>query len=170
MSISPLSDPMVYALFVHHRERAPKALVDRLLPMVVKEPRMTVVQSATGEVVEVDFPVRNFYPVFRLYPTVEDVLVVVGRFYRVTPDEILSPSRKGPLIWPRQVAMYLATLTTNKSLLQLGRSFRRDHTSIIHARNKARRAVEGDARFADEVEILRAQLAQRLAARNQAAA
>ena len=34
---------------------------------------------------------------------------------------------------PRQVAMYLAKAMTPKSLPEIGRRFRRDHTTVIHA-------------------------------------
>ena len=41
------------------------------------------------------------------------------------------------------------------SLMQVGCWFGRDHTTVLHARERMRRKIAGDRRFAKQVEDLR---------------
>ena len=60
-----------------------------------------------------------------------------------------SPSRYREDTRPRQVAMYLARGLTGRSWERLGRSFKRDHTTVIHGV----RAVEERLRCDDELRL-----------------
>ena len=46
---------------------------------------------------------------------------------------ILGPSRRRAIAWPRMRAMARAHLDYGFSLPAIGRVFRRDHTSVLHA-------------------------------------
>ena len=65
--------------------------------------------------------------------TVDKIQAIVSNFYNIPLNEMLSQRRSRPLARPRQVAMYLAKMTT-RSLPEIGRRFaNRDHTTVIHA-------------------------------------
>jgi chromosomal replication initiator protein len=54
--------------------------------------------------------------------------------FGLSREELLSSSRAARIVWPRQVAMYLARELTGESLPAIGRRFGgRDHTTVLHA-------------------------------------
>jgi len=58
-------------------------------------------------------------------------LVAIG--FGVTPAEIMSPSRRAPVAFARQTAMYLLHVELGLNLSQAGRAFGRDRTTASHA-------------------------------------
>ncbi len=69
--------------------------------------------------------------------TLEDILSHVARALSADPKEILGPKRSKEIVWPRQVAIYLAREVTDKSLAEIGMFFGgRDHSTVLHAYNK----------------------------------
>ena len=92
-------------------------------------------------------------------PTIREVQVAVGSYYCVTAMDIRSARRDGPIIKPRQVAMYLAREVAREELTKIGRHFGgRDHTTVIHAVRKMEALIEVDMILAGEV----AELTRRL--------
>jgi chromosomal replication initiator protein len=92
-----------------------------------------------------------------LYPTppphrtsVDTITAAACEQFGLTPEELLSTARAPRVAWPRQVAMYVARELTDESLPALGRQFRRDHTTVLHAwrRTAERIARDEDARSA----------------------
>ena len=69
-----------------------------------------------------------------------------------------SKSRQGSIVLPRQVAMYLCRELTNESLVAIGRSFARDHTTIMHAVDKIRARMEKESSIKEDVTSLVTQL------------
>lgn len=65
-----------------------------------------------------------------------EILWVVARYYQVDPVALLGPSRQSQLIEPRFVAVYLVRELTDDGYSKIARTFRRDHTSIMHAYQK----------------------------------
>lgn len=77
----------------------------------------------------------------RLIPTgisnkVRRIQTAVADAYGVGRIELISHRRGSLIVLPRQVAMYLCATLTDKSTTEIGRQFKRDHTTILHARNK----------------------------------
>lgn len=68
--------------------------------------------------------------------TIARIQQIVGRSYGCTREEILSRKRSGTLVPARHVACYVARRLTEASYPQLGRLFRRDHTSVLSAVKK----------------------------------
>lgn len=90
---------------------------------------------------------------------VEDIQRQVAREFGVTKADLLSSRRTRQVVWPRQVAMYLAKVLTPRSLPEIGRRFGgRDHTTVLHAVRKVERLVEEDPNVAALTEKLRRQL------------
>jgi chromosomal replication initiator protein len=103
----------------------------------------------------------------RLYPnapspyrSAAEIQAAACRYFDLTPDELLSPSRSTRITWPRQVAMYLARELTGESLPAIGRHFGgRDHTTVMHAVKRTEERISADSTSRRAVESLRAQLA-----------
>lgn len=74
--------------------------------------------------------------------------------------EMVSDRRSRGVARPRQVAMYLATRLTTKSLVAIGERFgNRNHTTVIHARDQIERLRDEDPRFDHVVGELERRLA-----------
>jgi chromosomal replication initiator protein len=92
---------------------------------------------------------------------IEDIQRVVARQYNVSRADLLSSRRTANVVRPRQVAMYLAKTLTLRSLPEIGRRFGgRDHTTVLHAVRKIENLVSKDLSLAEEIEILKRQLAE----------
>lgn len=82
--------------------------------------------------------------------------VVAGSF-NIAVNHLLSDLRE--FSWERQVAMYLSRELTGKSLPTIGRSFHRDHTTILYGCRRVEKRLETDPHARADVEALRAALA-----------
>lgn len=61
-------------------------------------------------------------------------------------DDLVSKARHQPLACTRQLMQYIVREVTGASYPTLGRCFRRDHTTVMHAVKKVARMVTSDAR------------------------
>ncbi len=57
----------------------------------------------------------------------------VGKEFQVSMQDMQSKSRKKALAFPRQVAMYLCRKHTQESLAEIGKQFKRDHSTVLHS-------------------------------------
>ncbi len=57
----------------------------------------------------------------------------VSKQYDISVPDMQSRSRKKALTFPRQVAMYLCRKHTQESLSEIGKEFRRDHSTVMHS-------------------------------------
>ncbi len=57
----------------------------------------------------------------------------VGKQFNVSIKEMQSRSRKKALTFPRQIAMYLCRKHTQESLADIGKEFKRDHSTVLHS-------------------------------------
>jgi hypothetical protein len=74
-------------------------------------------------------------------------------------DAMLSERRTARLARPRQVAIYLASVCTNYSLPQIGRCFRRDHSTVIQAIRVVQKRMASSPELALRVKRLQGELA-----------
>lgn len=66
--------------------------------------------------------------------TIDTVQEVVADYFNVSVADLKSKSRKRELVYPRQVAMYIAKEKTGLALKSIGYHFGgRDHSTVIHA-------------------------------------
>lgn len=63
---------------------------------------------------------------------IEKIISEVAKTYNVTEEEILSERRTKSLVIARQVAMYISRKMTDLSFKQIGESFGKDHTTVLH--------------------------------------
>ena len=87
--------------------------------------------------------------------TVSRIMDLICHHYRISLEELLSPSKEKRLAHPRHVAMYLARKNTNLTLMEITRAFRRnDHTTIHHGVKKIGALIERDAVFSREMSYI----------------
>ncbi len=68
---------------------------------------------------------------------VQLIMDEVADYFALTVDDLCSPSRSRQLVTARQIAMYLARELTDMSLPRIGKAFGgRDHTTVMHAKQK----------------------------------
>ena len=90
--------------------------------------------------------------------SLDEIIRRVCEYYNLSLHDMASKSRQGTIVLPRQVAMYLCRELTNESLVAIGRSFSRDHTTIMHAVDKIRALMEKDPSLKEDVNNLITQL------------
>lgn len=92
-------------------------------------------------------------------PTVKDIQrSVCSRFPGVSMGDITSERRTSKIVFPRQVAMFLATELTSKSLPTIGRAFKRDHTTVLYSIRKIGR-LRKDPRVSQLIADIQKELA-----------
>jgi chromosomal replication initiator protein len=88
-------------------------------------------------------------------PSLEAIQQAVCEAFSITVDELLSTSRAARLVWPRQVAMYLARENTNLTFPDIGRRFGgRNHTTVMHAVKRTADRLTTDREAFDTVRAL----------------
>jgi len=87
--------------------------------------------------------------------TIAEIQAAACKHFGVSSEELTSASRGARVVWPRQLAMYLARELTEESLPAIGREFGgRDHSTVLHAWRRARAKIDADADAREAVEKL----------------
>ncbi|MBI3551125.1 MAG: chromosomal replication initiator protein DnaA [Elusimicrobia bacterium] len=90
---------------------------------------------------------------------VETIQRVVAYKYSVEVKDLKGHQRTASISLPRQVAMYLACVMTDMSLKEIGRAFGgKDHTTVLHGREKIRKEIEKDPFFLELVNKLQSDI------------
>lgn len=72
-------------------------------------------------------------------PTIREIQDITARYYGISPAEIRGPGRYQPVARARQVAIKVSRDLTGFSYPLIGRGFKRDHTTIMHACSRVAR-------------------------------
>jgi chromosomal replication initiator protein len=79
----------------------------------------------------------------------------VAKAYGLSVKEMDNPRRDQRLAVPRHIAMYIAAELTNCSLPQIAREFgKKDHTTIMYARDKVKDLIARDETYRNKVRSL----------------
>lgn len=114
--------------------------------------RIVAYASLTGSAVNRDLVAEVLE---QLYPHVhrgashqiriETIKKLTAEAYGVSVEEIESKSRSQKVLWPRQVAMYLAREEANFQLPQIGDAFQgRNHSTVINACKRVESRIAAD--------------------------
>jgi chromosomal replication initiator protein len=106
---------------------------------------------------------KDVYPQGEAAPevTIARIQEAVIQRFGVSLDELVSPRRSQAVAYPRQVAMYLSRELTDASLPKIGREFGgRDHTTVIHAKDKITKLIREDRSVYNLVQELTARIKQ----------
>ncbi len=92
-------------------------------------------------------------------PLGPDVIIrTTAHAYGFSTEDLLSSSRRQPLVLARQIAMYLCRELTDLSLPKIGERFNRDHTTVLHSVEKVKRILRSDRAVFDRVNQLTQEL------------
>lgn len=107
----------------------------RQIEGVVK--KLQAYKSLLGAHIDVTAVSRAIRDIFHenpgLNPTAEIIIEETEKFYGLNPGEIIGGNRGRTIAQARHVAAYLARLLTKLSLPDIGTSFRRHHSTIMHS-------------------------------------
>jgi chromosomal replication initiator protein len=65
--------------------------------------------------------------------SIADIQQFVARHFKLTPQQLQSKSRSKGVSYPRQIAYYFCRKYTEVTLAEIGRSFNRNHSSVLRA-------------------------------------
>ena len=88
--------------------------------------------------------------------TTDTIIDAVCTFYSLAKTDLLGKKRNKELVEPRQICIYLITELMNLPLAAIGQAMGgRDHTTVIHARDKIADQMRTSKRLATDVDDLR---------------
>ncbi len=77
-----------------------------------------------------------------------DIIAQTCKYFNINSQDLIGKKRTKNIVEPRMIAIYLITELLDLPLVNIGQIFGgRDHTTIIHARNKITEDVKNDARI-----------------------
>lgn len=80
--------------------------------------------------------------------TPNTIIDTVCTYYNIERSELLGKKRNKEIVIPRQICMYLIDDMLDLPLTTIGKDiFGRDHTTVIHARNKISDSIKNDVRI-----------------------
>jgi chromosomal replication initiator protein len=148
-------------------ERIDPAVIDLIVERVEDMNKLTgmmqkleMVQATRGYYVTIDLAEALLADELRTSKqllTLEKIVSAVCEFYGISPKQLKSERRTKDLVRPRQVAMYLACMAAKPrlSLPTIGRLLGgRDHTTVMHGRNKIEELLSTDLLLRQEIEQL----------------
>jgi chromosomal replication initiator protein len=87
--------------------------------------------------------------------SVEQILKSVATIFQVRVSDLRGATRTKDIALPRQVAMYLAKEMINESLIMLGASFGKTHSTILHACKTIEKKVAEDETLRRQIGMVR---------------
>lgn len=85
----------------------------------------------------------------------QEVLEAVSRYYSVSVQDMMGPSRVREILLPRQIAMHLGKKHNRMSFVRLGEAFGgRDHTTVMNAIEKIEAHLHSDPQLLREVRAI----------------
>lgn len=128
--------------------------------------RVVAFSSLTRSSVDIDlaksvlqdiFPERSSQPI-----SVATIQREVSKYYTISHSELIGSKRSQSVVYPRQVAMYLAREMTDLSLPRIGAEFGgRDHTTVMHAYAKIVKLMNADRDVYNQIQTLTNQIRQK---------
>ena len=74
--------------------------------------------------------------------TPDDIIDTVSNYFNIPKDDLIGRKRNKEIVEPRQICIYLMWSMLTIPLATIGQTFNRDHTTIIHARDKIMEQVK----------------------------
>lgn len=86
----------------------------------------------------------------------DKIIHTVANFYDINEKDLLAPSRKKEIVYPRQIAMYLLREELKCSFPFIGRKFKgKDHTTAIYAYEKILKEIQQNEKIEEEVMLIK---------------
>lgn len=93
--------------------------------------------------------------------TAEIIRDFLARQFKISGEEMQSKSRKKSIAFPRQISMYLSRKMTDQPLVDIGRAFNRDHSTVVHAIRVITDSIARNASVRGQVDLLTKRLQQK---------
>ncbi len=90
--------------------------------------------------------------------SIQTIKDVVGKYFRVSQEEMTSRSRKRVHLLPRNLSIFLSKKYTNQTLETIGKAFNRDSTSVIYAVNAVEKDLKKNPEMGKQLRFLSAQI------------
>lgn len=74
----------------------------------------------------------------------EAILMTICKVTGLSSEELRSQHRARHLARPRQVACFLMSRLSNRSLMEIGRFMHRDHTTVMHGNRTVREKLDAE--------------------------
>jgi chromosomal replication initiator protein len=117
----------------------------------------TITVDLARDVLKGMFPERVARPI-----SIQTIQNEVCRFYTLTMVDLISNKRSQNIVFPRQVAMYLARELTDLSLPRIGAEFGgKDHTTVIHATAKITKLLGEQRDVLNQIQSLTTSIRQK---------
>ena len=88
----------------------------------------------------------------------DDIINCVCNFYKVSKTDLLSKKKTKEIALARQVGMYLVLEMMNLPQAFVGKLFKRDHATVIYARDKITEQIDTDTKLKIEVNDIKKML------------
>ncbi|MGC9324648.1 MAG: chromosomal replication initiator protein DnaA [Desulfomonilia bacterium] len=86
--------------------------------------------------------------------TIPYILEFISKNFELSPEILISPSRKRDIIYPRQIAIFLCRRYTDEPLQTIGTAFSRKHSSIIHSLETIENKYTNNLKVKREIDFL----------------
>jgi len=83
------------------------------------------------------------------------ILDAVASFFDLSPNDLLSSTRRKEIVKPRQIVMYLLRQELRESYPSIGRKHGKDHTTAIYAYEKICKQIEEDDSLLTEINLIK---------------
>lgn len=128
--------------------------------------RISAWRSISGKPIDLDMvkeATRDFFPEHSIKPiSIQTIQREVCRYFQVSNADLIGSKRSQQIVFPRQVAMYLARELTDMSLPKIGNEFGgRDHTTVMHANKKIQELMSAQRDVYNQVQQLTNAIKQR---------
>jgi chromosomal replication initiator protein len=90
--------------------------------------------------------------------SIQGIKDLVGKYFRITVEEMTSPSRKRIYLIPRNLSIFLSKKFTGQTLEIIGKAFNRDVTSVIYAVNSLEKVMKKNPDVLKQVQFLSDQI------------
>jgi chromosomal replication initiator protein len=112
--------------------------------------RHTVDLELAKTVLQDAFPERSTRPI-----PVSTIQREVCKYYSLSHAQLVGSKRTQAIVYPRQIAMYLARELTDLSLPKIGEEFGgRDHTTVMHATAKIHKLMNAQREVYNQIQSL----------------
>jgi len=122
--------------------------------------RLTAYAKLTKEIITLEVAERELAlyisPDSKKEVTAQVIIETVAEHYRISVEQILSKKRSASIVKPRHIAMYLCDELIKMPLNLIGSSFgNRDHSTVVHARDKIVEAMKNNQQLCMEIEVIK---------------
>jgi chromosomal replication initiator protein len=70
---------------------------------------------------------------------------VITEHFHLSPNDLRAKKKPQKIVYPRQLAMYIAGEITQGTTTEIGEFFNKDHTTVLHSVKKIKETIKSDS-------------------------